>query len=116
MDLSGIVMQRCRLRGARFNGATVRMGNLSNCDLRDASFSLCNLQGTSLSGCDLTNADFESANLSAIDVRDPSGDLTGRRQMVDFSNAVLTGAKFADTDVSDVDLTGTILAQGPKSI
>ena len=59
--------------------------------------------------------DFENANLSAMELRGPSGELTGRQKRTNFSNAVLTGARFADTELSKADWTGTILAQERKS-
>ncbi|MFQ5959085.1 MAG: pentapeptide repeat-containing protein [Alphaproteobacteria bacterium] len=115
MNLSGIVMQGCRLRDADFSHAVVMMGKLADCELRGANFASANLEGTNLSGSDLSGANFDQADLRPIEIREASGEPTGRLHRVDLTNAVLVGARLAGVDLSDVRMNGARLSDDGAS-
>ncbi len=55
MDLTGVDLSHCRLRGADFERATLHLGNLFGADLRDAGF-----RGAKLNRADLRNTQISS--------------------------------------------------------
>lgn len=104
-DLYGVVMERCSLRGARwqqldFGQATGRKAISTRAAFRHCNFALADLGGIRLPGCDLAGRSFRDADLAQADLS--GADLRG----CDLVQAALDGARLDRADLRLAELGG----------
>jgi uncharacterized protein YjbI with pentapeptide repeats len=115
-NLQGSSLRKARLPGADLSGANLQKTDLRNTDMTEAILPGANLQEAQASGveffrCDLSNADFRRAILR-----------NGNFRLANVHGAKFTGADMGTTilretdltgaDLSDVDLSTTLLPKG----
>ncbi len=114
-DLTGAVLNRVNLRGARLSGANLTAAVLSRVNLRDARLSGANLRGANLRRSNLTDVDLSEANLTSASLWDADlrrANLRGANLTdASLSGANLTGANLTDVNLTGADLTGANLTE-----
>lgn len=114
-DLTGAILNRVNLRGARLSGANLTAAVLSRVNLRDARLSGANLRGANLRRSNLTDVDLSEANLTSASLWDADlrrANLRGANLTdASLSGANLTGANLTDVNLTGADLTGANLTE-----
>ena len=132
LDLSAACFDDCILKGALFVDAILAMTSMRNADLRNARLSGAIMNGVRMSYANCAKAICQGVRFGGVEQRDAKGNKTGdvwRADLTaaDFSHADLrnsvfeapqmkgailskaniAGVAFGETDLSEVELTGT---------
>ena len=111
-DLSGHDLSGTQLYGARLDDADLSSADLSSADLRHA-----NLTNANLDGANLTFTNFESAHLTGVNFKNslfnsetefPNGYNINSEDAVFIEPKIMTFEDFLQTDLSSVDLNGSV--------
>ena len=97
-DLNGTILTKANLSGVNFTKVNLQdailiEANLTNAELKDSDLRKTNFTGAIFTGAGLLQANFSDSNLTGVDLR----------------SLDLTAANLSGVDLSNQDLTGTIL-------